>query len=315
MRKKIALSVSLTLILILAACGAGRMDLDNETRIGFGYGGGAAEAPQAPMAVAEAVESQLLTLPDTPAPARMLIQRASMDMETPVDDFDNTVEALQGVPDFFGGFVEQSNFSSHEVWISRDESETRRFFDITLRVPRENFDMALRHIENLAEVTHFNQSAEDVTDQYYDMAGRLATRLVEEERVLALIDEATVVENLLVLEERLGQIRTQIEIYRTRMGNMASLAALSTINISLAEQSDDEDVVVAIDGLGGRMAQAFTGSAGGTAAFLQDLLVMLAGVILPLTVVTAITLGAVFGSFRLSKIMANRKKLRAGNGE
>ncbi|MCL2204721.1 MAG: DUF4349 domain-containing protein, partial [Defluviitaleaceae bacterium] len=101
---------------------------------------------------------------------RHVIQQAHIEMES--DAFDATVDALRLVAPAVEGYVE-SEMRTATRWPR---------FTVVLRVPASRFEEVLRHIEALADIRTQNQWADDVTDQFYDMAGSLATRRIEEER-------------------------------------------------------------------------------------------------------------------------------------
>jgi len=235
---------------------------------------------------------------------RMLIQQAYLELAAAADDFDNTVENLRNIAVMYDGFVEHSGLSANEWW-SNGERHTQRSFTITLRVPVQDFQSALNYAESLGRVAFSSQSADDVTGQFYDMAGRLETRQIEEARLLELIEETNRINirDLLVLEERLAQIRTQIEIYRIRMSNMADQAAFSTIIVNLSEETDN--IIYANEGFLTRIGEAFTSSAGGTGAALQSIAVFLAAAIIPLS--TAGVLALV--TWKIVSSVLSRKKL------
>ncbi len=178
--------------------------------------------------------------------------------------------------------------------------------DIILRVPRDQFDTVLKRVESLAKVVSSSQSAEDVTASYYDIAGRLETRRVEEARVLEMIPRAEKIEDLLALEERLGEIRTDIELYQSQMNNIDRLAAYSTIHVNLEEVPREEMIVVS-DDLGGRLQLAFIRSVNNTVIFFQNTLLFLAEIFIPLLFAGLI---AVVGII----IYKRKKKPRAGVG-
>jgi len=308
--------LSAAFVLVLASCGAGN---------DFVYGpvSPSADAPMVstPEMMVTADSAEVHFAPQmaggqaqgiaisAPAAPRMMIRNADVEMSAATANFAHVAEILRRMPEIYGGFVEQSSAFLREGFI-HGIWQHQRHFTITLRVPSANFAAALESIRDVGgNVHHISQSAQDVTGQYYDMAGRLETRLIEEARVLELIEDTPRINirDLLILEERLGQIRTQIEIYRSRMSDLGSRAAYSTITVSLREEvygeyEEEEDTFFV------RVADAFGSSAGGTADVLQAIAVFLAGAVLPLA--TAAVLG--IGTWKIvAAIYANNRKKRA----
>ena len=223
---------------------------------------------------------------------RHIIQNAGIELET--EDFDSVVSELRLVAPSFGGYVESEILSARGV----------RMFTIVLRVPVAEFEPALARVESLADVRFLNQRAEDVTERFYDIVGNLETRRIEEERILALIEEAVDIQDLLVLETRLSNTRLSIDLYISQLTNMAGLIAFSTINVTLVDISEEE-IIIATPSLGERIGGAFGDSVDGTINALQNFIVLIAGAILPLLLIAAIVLAGIFVARRV------RRKVKA----
>jgi coenzyme F420-reducing hydrogenase alpha subunit len=223
---------------------------------------------------------------------KKIIQTAHVYMQT--DQFDDTVAALRDIAVNVGGFIENSHLSdyyNHSRYSDR-QPERLREFSITLRVPRESFDWAMFQVEGLALVRSSNQSAEDVTAQFFDLAGRLETKYIERERVLDMISRAETIEDLLALENRLGQINTDIERFQSQMTSIDRLSAFSTIHVQLNEVTT-ETLIISTEGLSARMNQAFTRSINSTLVFFQNVLIFLAGAVIPLTFIGLLTFAGI----------------------
>jgi len=202
---------------------------------------------------------------------RHLIQRANMDLES--DHFNDTVSALRQFAPSVEGYIE-SEMLTTQGWPR---------FTIVLRVPSNRFEEVLRHIESLAVVRNQNQWADDVTDQFYNLAGNLETRRIEEDRILALIDRATEIHELLALESRLSNVRHAIESYLSQLNQMAGQIAYSTISVTLTCTAIPP--VAATSTLGERIGGAFGDSVDGTVRALQGFIVFLAGAVIPLVLI------------------------------
>jgi len=208
---------------------------------------------------------------------RMIIQTGRMSLRSEPEDFDNTVAALRQLPEEKGGFIEASSLENFENWRGAPESR----FSITIRVPVGRFGEAMEAIGGLAELVSRSSEAEDITDAFYDMAGRTEMRRLEETRILELIDDAHNIDQLLELERRLRSVRNQIEMYQAQMSGMAARAAYSTIFVTLAHIPIDAPPPQRT-AFTERMAQAFGSSADGTLAFFQGLVVVAVGLVIPL---------------------------------
>ena len=65
---------------------------------------------------------------------------------------------------------------------------------------------------------------------------------VEQDRLLEIMKKADKVEDLIKLEERLTQVRTDLEIYKSKIKNWDQLVAFSTFTINLREVKEIEPI-------------------------------------------------------------------------
>jgi len=241
------------------------------------------------------------------AAPRMLIQRATLVMST--DEFDRAMDNLRNAPASFGGYVESSNLGqdwSHDFEV---HGWTRTFW-ITMRVPVARFEAALRHVEGYGEVATLNQTTDDVTGQFTDFRRRMEVRLVEEDRLLALVDQATTLQQIFTLEDRLTQVRHHIEFYRGAMEGLGDQAAFSTISVQLwelVELEEDEEEEEEGYTFGQRVSSTFNTSVRVVSAALQGFVVFMAGAIIPLLVLGAIAVPIVI----LARFLAKRAREKA----
>ena len=228
---------------------------------------------------------------------RHVIQTAWTELET--EYFDDVISDLRQIPEFVDGYVESEQLSRRG----------RRIFNITMRIPAASFQDVLSQVENLADVRTSSQSAEDVTDQFYDTEARLQTRRIEEERLLALIEAAENVHDLLELERRLSSTRLQIETYTAQLTNLAGRIAYSTIFVTLFDIAEEEIIPIAGPTLGERIGGAFGDSVDAIVTTGQNFVIFIAGIIIPVLIWGIV----IFVAFKLIKRMVKKYKNRANH--
>ena len=325
--KKIILASSVLILIASAGCASARNSGDswitspqgppNSSASGGGYGDWANDSAYSPRPEADyAYEAEYYEdymdlaavveeygRGDSANLPLKIIQRASINLQS--ERFDETAELLRAIGPDYGGYVESANMYTNYNYSRGNDYRT---FSITIRVPSEFFEEARLYAESLGKAVHSSQSAEDATARYYDIADRLATKQIEEERVLEMITRAEEIDDLLALEERLGSIRTQIERFQSQMTSIDRLAAFSTISVSVTEVTKEELVIVP-EGLGGRIGQAFVRSVNGTVNFFQNLAIFLAGALIPIVIIGLLAfVGYLF-------IASARKKKKADSGD
>lgn len=110
---------------------------------------------------------------------------------------------------------------------------------LTLRVPAVAFDQAMAALRGLAkEVLAEQVTARDVTEEYSDLDARLRNLRAAETQLLALVEQAANVEDLLKVEKRLAEVRGEIEQLQGRLNVLENRIALATIHVLLHAPPD-----------------------------------------------------------------------------
>jgi hypothetical protein len=120
------------------------------------------------------------------------------------------------------GYIADSNFSSEQGPTSAT---------MTVRLPAEGLDSVIERIARLGKVLQKQLGAEEVTEEYVDLASRKRNLEREEQRLLDLLNRAGKVKELLEVEQTLARVRGEIEIIAGRMRYLENRVALSTLTI------------------------------------------------------------------------------------
>ena len=127
---------------------------------------------------------------------------------------------------------------------------------ITCRVPAARLDAALSLFQSLGRVESVNVTAEDITEQYFNLEIRLRNQQQLETRFLALLDTpANKVSDLLEIEREVARVRGEIDELEGRRRFWDSQVGFSTLTVQLHEPRP----VIAGDGggVGNTIATAF----------------------------------------------------------
>lgn len=220
---------ALLLTLLLSACGSGTASQSIEEPA-ESAGDAAFEEPAAPE-IAEPAIGGRSGVPSNIDPGavppqqieRMVIRNAEVALQ--VEDVRAAEQAIRARVAELGGYIVSAETSG---------TEERLYAQITFRVPAERFDAALDGVQQLAErVLSRSVSGDDVTEEYVDLESRLRNLEATRERLLALMERATRVEDALSVNQALSDVQEQIEVIRGRMQYLQQSAALSTVHVSL----------------------------------------------------------------------------------
>lgn len=155
---------------------------------------------------------------------RKLIKTVNMTVET--ESFDELVEKLNQKVEALGGYVEQ--FSTQGM-------ENNRYASITARIPKSNLDAFLETVEGTSNITYRQESVEDVTLTYVDLASHKKMLLKEQERLLEFLDEAETIEDIITIESRLTEVQYQIESMESQLRTYDNQIDYSTVYLDIEE--------------------------------------------------------------------------------
>ena len=128
-----------------------------------------------------------------------------------------------------GGYIESEDYTA----ITQYNSSKTMFF--TLRIPKENVDGFLDFLNGEGRVLSKSENLEDVRLQYWDTKSHIKALETEQERILALMEKAETIDQLIALESRLTDIRYQLESYNTEILDYDNRVNFSTIYLELQE--------------------------------------------------------------------------------
>ncbi len=165
-----------------------------------------------------------VVVPGVPAD-RMVVRNGYV--EAVVDDVDATAQAVGRMAETMGGYVVSSSVYGEGG---------RMFGNIVIRVTADRFDSALSTIREMAvEVARETTSSTDVTEEYIDLGARKRNLERTEEQLLALMEQAGTVEELLDVQREVTRIRGEIERLEARMRYLEQTSAMSLIEVFLRE--------------------------------------------------------------------------------
>lgn len=194
-----------------------------------------------------------------------MIYTADITLET--RDFDAAAEGLTELVQDLGGY-----FESRSLY----QGGALRSLSCVIRVPAENFTRLLDEAGSAAHVTDRREYSDDVSETYYDSEARLATQRTKLARLQELLAQAQSVEDMISIESAISDAELEIEYLTGELRHYDSLAAYSTVDLSLEEvyrlSSDQESG----ESFAGRLGAAFVSGWNGFLTAAEELAVLLA---------------------------------------
>jgi hypothetical protein len=106
---------------------------------------------------------------------------------------------------------------------------------VTFRVPVDAYEPVLRELKGLGTYRGEQSSTEDVTNQYIDLNGQLASWRAQERVYLRLLDRARSVADVIAVQNQLQQVQSNIERLQGQVDHLEDQSSFSTIVLQLRE--------------------------------------------------------------------------------
>ena len=231
MKKYISCLLALVLVLgLLTGCGGASESAAYKSEANYDMVMAAEEAA-APMAMESGLstgsgaEMREASVPEN----RKWIVTVYLSAET--EDLDNLTANLDAQIASLGGYVENQsvyNGSSYETY-------RRRNANLTIRIPADKTDSFVESVGEFSNVTSQEKNREDITLTYVATESRMKALQTEETRLLELLAQAETMEDLLTIEERLTEVRYELESVTSQMRLYDNQVDFATIHLNISE--------------------------------------------------------------------------------
>lgn len=330
MKKVLASLLALTLVLALLGCSAkpeaptdsnGSQSTGSAAMEGAGWDSSTAGEemgmPEAPAEEPMEEETSETTESDgaVPAPdggetisvdAEKIIYTAYLALET--TQFDEAVAAIESLIAGSGGYIQSSNVQGDTRYNSDGStSVVNRFAYYTVAVPSEGLEDFLSASGTIGNVTSQSLDGQNITSSYTDTEARIESLRVQEERLLAMLEESGDLESLIQLEQRLSEVTYEIESYQRQLDNWDRQVAYSTVTLELSEVEAYTPTAAVTRSFGEKMGDALSDGFSSFVRFLQNFALFVAESLPGLLLLAAVVAGIVFGVRRRRRRKAGKK--------
>lgn len=268
---------------------------DMATAEDAGYGlsaGSSAAMPEASEAEGE--------LPDVD-PSKIIY---SADATVETTDFDGATTKVAELVAKYDGWIESSSINGANYYNTARGRVSSRSAYYVMRIPSAKFDALMGTLGDLGNVPYTHTYTENVTSQYYDTQARLTAYETQEARLLEMMELAESVEDVITIEEKLTELRYQIEALQSKLNNWDREVSYSTVNLSIEEVEKYTPESVSRPGYGERLWSALTDGIEDTVEYIGDLLIIFVAALPALIIIAAVVFVAV-------KLIKRGKKKRA----
>lgn len=236
--------------------------------------------------------------PSVPETNRKLIRNIALTIET--KEFDKLNNTISQKIFQSNGYVENS-----ESYGNTYDSNRSRSCNMVIRIPKAKLDEFVATISGLGTIVNKQETTQDVTLTYVDIESHKKSLQVEQKRLLALLEKADRLEDIITLEQRLSQVRYEIQSYESQLRTYDNQVDYSTVRLSVSEV---ERVTQKDDGtMWSKIATGFSNSLHKIGYGLESLVVWFVSNILYLIILAGVVTLIVFVIRRLTK--GNKNKM------
>lgn len=178
---------------------------------------------------------------------RKIIYSSNFRIQT--TEFDAAISELDALCEKYGAYYESSNQYGTAERANRHSS-------YSVRVPVQNYKAFRTETGNIGVVVQSSENNKDVSENYFDTEARLESAKLREERLLEILKTADSLDNILLLEAELADVRYEIESFSGTLRKYDSLISYSTISVDIEEVIKPVEIQTAPRTFGQRISQA-----------------------------------------------------------
>lgn len=161
-----------------------------------------------------------------------LIRKVWLDAET--EDMTGLLKNVEERIAQLGGYVEARQIKNGSVYSGR----SYRYADLTIRIPSAKLDSFVAGVAEASNVTDTKETTEDVTLSYVENESKIVALETEQTRLLELLTQAKTMDDILKIENRLTNIRSQLEQLKSQLRLYDNLVSYGTIYLSITEVTE-----------------------------------------------------------------------------
>lgn len=167
---------------------------------------------------------------------RKLIQTVNMDVET--EDLDTVLQQIDSRIAELNGYIESSNVQNGSAY----SSKRYRKATITVRIPAKDLDAFVDKVDEVSNIVSSRKTVQDVTLSYVATESRMKALETEQARLLELLAKAETMDDLLTVEKRLTEVRTELEEVTSALKVFDNQVDFATIHLNIQEVKEYTEI-------------------------------------------------------------------------
>lgn len=284
MRKRIfiLLSIACILLVLFTGCSSKRAADSSYSPVKNNTGSVAEDNTAAEQ---ESGKGKVSVTPKVSDNSRKLIRTLSLTIET--KEYDKLNNAISKQIFEMNGYIENSESSGNGY-----NSNHSRSCSMVIRIPKDKLDQFVLSIGDLGAIVNRQETTKDITLAYVDIESHKKALQIQYERLLALLEKADKLEDIITLEKQLSEVRYQIESYESQLRTFDNQVDYATLRLYIQEV---ERVIKKDDGsIWGKIATGFQKSLVQIGSAIEAFIIWFCSNILYLIIIVGIIVLIVF---------------------
>ena len=229
LRKMLCLLLALMLICLCGCAGSAKSEAMDNVAADMYYEAPAEKAPE----LGKTESDTTAILPTD----RKLIRTIHMEAET--EDLTTLMDGLTARIGELGGYVEAKNLHNGSAY----SGYRRRNLSMVIRIPAEKADAFVAQVGESTNVVSSTETVDDVTLQYVDTESQVKALETEQARLIELLAQAETLEDILKIEDRLTDVRYELERYASHLRTLENQVSYATIHLNITEVKEYTPVI------------------------------------------------------------------------
>lgn len=161
-----------------------------------------------------------------------VIRQAQLGIQVGAGTFDSRLAQVRTIVETDGGYIAGTDAQTAST---NPDDNSIRTGTINFMIPAANFDSTIDEIAKVGTLRSEHITGTDVSAQYVDLNARLANAQAQRDAMLALLKQATNINDIIAIQNQIGQITSQIEQLKGQIKYLDQNTAYSTVTVTLTE--------------------------------------------------------------------------------
>lgn len=238
---------------------------------------------------------------------RKLIKNVDLSVET--ENYDALLGNLSKKVTELGGYIEYQYEYNGRIYSEYNENRNANW---EIRIPVQRLDEFIVLVGDESNITNKTERITDVTLQYVDLESHKTALLTEQKRLLELLEQAENVEDLITVEQRLSEVRYELEYMESQLRLLDNKIDYSTVNLSIQEVK--REIRVEENSVWDRIRNGFVGTIYDIGDGIEDGFISFVINIPYIVIWLVVVIVLVFIFRKVIRLMKKRKMKKFGKG-